>query len=818
MNYEREENDMLGRGSLESPFLLEALPASPSAHGHTRLVRQLAAVSRRFSPAARAHVERALFRHLTDVGVRDPGQLGAAVDALRRAWLDVHETEAILESMESFEQEGSLGETPGMQEQAWIGTPERAEANQEQERAAPAIAEAEAEEERERSEAGMEEVNLESALDEAAAEAEWPLPEAEGEEESPFLSGEALEEAEESEQAEEAEQDTDVDLEGLEETEDLVESESEFASLSASELKAVRITSTFETGHAGGFGGLTANIDGQGLSFGLMNWTINAGSLIPLLQEFIRKHEDRFGAIFGADAQRFKAMVFATRRDPKTGAALRDVAAQMDFARGTLNDAAQKNIVEPWKTYFRGLENDPDFRRIEVAAARAGLRHAKRWFDHFGFKTERGFVFLFDLVSSHGAWWLDARKFGGKREKLLAERLAQKQAITGHAPTELETLEVIANMIADISLPRWREQVRVRKLWFVHGTGRVHGTAYDITRNFGVTDAPPDLAGGSAPTAAPVATPVPTPTPQGAPPKPSASAGAITPLILGLDTASVGGNKNPDWVKARTDGGLSFAIIRSNWGTARDSVFARDWPKIKDAGLLRGAYLFLRFPHSKYKTCPDPAAQAHKLIETLGALEHTDLPPSLDVEFPGGRAETRMSPGQLLEGVRTAWKVLKDHYGVAPILYTSGRVWQEDLSNLPAPDLVESPLWLARYPVKKGTAVRNPELFANGRNNPPVPPPWGDASNWWIHQYQGDALRLPGFPTGDLDMNRFNAMGPGASGDRVRWAQRRLGIAATGSFDAVMATALAAFQARHGLTADARIDPRTFALLCWSNP
>jgi peptidoglycan hydrolase-like protein with peptidoglycan-binding domain len=67
-------------------------------------------------------------------------------------------------------------------------------------------------------------------------------------------------------------------------------------------------------------------------------------------------------------------------------------------------------------------------------------------------------------------------------------------------------------------------------------------------------------------------------------------------------------------------------------------------------------------------------------------------------------------------------------------------------------------------------------------------------------------------------MNRFNAMGPGASGDRVRWAQRRLGIAATGRFDAVMATALAAFQSRHGLAPDALIDPRTFALLCWSNP
>ena len=96
-----------------------------------------------------------------------------------------------------------------------------------------------------------------------------------------------------------------------------LDSETDFDGLAPSELKAVRITSTFETGHAGGFGGLTANIDGQGLSFGLMNWTINAGSLIPLLQEFIKKHGDSYARIFGRDAAAFRDMVFATKRDPK---------------------------------------------------------------------------------------------------------------------------------------------------------------------------------------------------------------------------------------------------------------------------------------------------------------------------------------------------------------------------------------------------------------------------------------------------------------------------------------------------------------------
>jgi peptidoglycan hydrolase-like protein with peptidoglycan-binding domain len=288
-------------------------------------------------------------------------------------------------------------------------------------------------------------------------------------------------------------------------------------------------------------------------------------------------------------------------------------------------------------------------------------------------------------------------------------------------------------------------------------------------------------------------------------------------VILGLDTASVADNKNPSWAQAKAEGGIRFAIIRSNWGVSTDGVFRRDWPKMQQAGIVRGAYLFLRFPHPKYNMrAPDPAAQAEALIRTVGSLDPSDLPPTLDVEFPGGRRVTGMTAQQILDGVRAAWRVLKGYYGVAPIIYTSGRVWHEDLNDIAAPDLVDSPLWLARYPFRKGPAVHDARVAR--LNPPPVPQPWGDATNWWIHQYQGDALRFPGFPTGNVDLNRFNPMRSGATGDRVKWVQRRLGIAQNGQFDGAMERALRAFQSQKGLPVDGVIDPRTFAYLCWSRP
>jgi GH25 family lysozyme M1 (1,4-beta-N-acetylmuramidase) len=299
----------------------------------------------------------------------------------------------------------------------------------------------------------------------------------------------------------------------------------------------------------------------------------------------------------------------------------------------------------------------------------------------------------------------------------------------------------------------------------------------------------------------------------------SAVAVASVPTFLGLDTFGLDGNKVRDWKRAKAEGQMSFAIFRSNYGSFTDTAFVREWPKIRDAGMVRGAYMFLRFPHpevdAKFGPCPSPDAQAKAFIKTVGKLDRRDLPPSLDVEFPGGRRKTGMSPQQCLEHVRAAWRTLRTFYGVAPIIYTSARVWHEDLDDLPVPDLLESPLWLAFYPFKKGEARRDAAVT---RRDPPVPPAWGDRTNWWIHQYQGDALRLPGFVTGNVDLNRFHGMNRGAVGDQVKWVQRRLGLAQSGKFDAMMVTAVRKFQRNSGLPETPVIDPQTFALLCWSNP
>lgn len=285
-------------------------------------------------------------------------------------------------------------------------------------------------------------------------------------------------------------------------------------------------------------------------------------------------------------------------------------------------------------------------------------------------------------------------------------------------------------------------------------------------------------------------------------------------MIVGIDSSNVAGNRRIDWTKAKAEGSIGFAFLRATFGADEDRQFRTEWPKLRDAGIVRGAYVFLRFPRADVQA-PDISVQVKVATTVIGKLSKDDLPPVLDVEFPGGREATGLSAAECLHRVMEAWHGLADAYGTPPIVYTSERVWREDLNNLNEPILGTSPLWLARYPFKPGPPARDAQAFAGGRLDPPVPPPWVDHGNWWFHQYQGDAQGFPGF-TGKVDMNRFNTMARGAQGARVRWVQSRLISGSTsGMFDASLEADVRAFQRRNELAPDGIIGPKTFARLCW---
>ncbi len=253
---------------------------------------------------------------------------------------------------------------------------------------------------------------------------------------------------------------------------------------SPAEEKALRITTTFETGRPLNFSGLTGNFDGQGISLGLLQWNFGTGSLQPLLRRFATQFAARFDEIFGPDAARLRDLLQPHRAH----------AEQMDFAR-SVNDAHNR-IVEPWRARFARLTEDPGFREIQLHAVRPRMDAAERDALRLGLTTERGLAMMFDNVTQLGPAWLEvhigktATAPGRTRAAMLQERMNQRQQQLGRNLTERERLEVIANLVADTSSPRWREDVRRRRMTIVNGTGVVHGTHFDLGRQFGLTDQP----------------------------------------------------------------------------------------------------------------------------------------------------------------------------------------------------------------------------------------------------------------------------------------------------------------------------------------
>jgi GH25 family lysozyme M1 (1,4-beta-N-acetylmuramidase) len=286
-------------------------------------------------------------------------------------------------------------------------------------------------------------------------------------------------------------------------------------------------------------------------------------------------------------------------------------------------------------------------------------------------------------------------------------------------------------------------------------------------------------------------------------------------MLIGVDYASVDGSAPPDWQRAE-DAGVRFAIIRGTYERWIDPTLHRDWDTAGKAGLKRSSYLFPVMGVGHPEPEQQVAAFAKALADIGGLDKLTCFPPTLDIEFPGGIAKTGHTRAELLVWIRKAITAMKDTFGAWPMLYTSGRVWNSTdvdcLGNPPAPDLVDCPLWLAHYAYKAGIPLQR-----DPGPDPVVPTPWGDADNWWIHQYQGDAKPFPGF-TSTTDVNRFHVMWPGAKGARVAWMQRKLKMAegTPAVYDDVTKAAVLAFQTAHGLDADGVIGPATFIALCWA--
>jgi hypothetical protein len=232
--------------------------------------------------------------------------------------------------------------------------------------------------------------------------------------------------------------------------------------------RCLALTGTFETSAAAPdcYAGLTGDFDGQGLSFGVLQWNIGQGTLQPLLAEMLAVHEDVMAGLFHDRVGELRSLLASPP------------AAQLAWAR-SIQDPLRRRIFEPWMGLFKALGRTPEFQAIEVAHAGDIHRAALRLCARFGLATERAAALMFDIRVQNFS--ISAATEAKIRDDFAA--IAE-----GTAPLDIEVarLRSIANRRAEAASPAFVEDVRVRKLTIANGEGTVHGVPYHLERQFGI--------------------------------------------------------------------------------------------------------------------------------------------------------------------------------------------------------------------------------------------------------------------------------------------------------------------------------------------
>lgn len=201
------------------------------------------------------------------------------------------------------------------------------------------------------------------------------------------------------------------------------------------------------------FGSVAGDFDGQGLSFGVLQWNLGQGTLQPLLFKMEELLDDRYAGLR------------AILRSP--------LARQMAWAR-TIQDAHHR-IADSWRRLFHELGLRPEVQEIQRAAAAGIYQGALKMCAAYGVKSERAVALLFDIRVQNGGISPSAKSRidAGFRE------------LDAAAP-EAARLRLIANCVAESANPRWVEDVRARKLAIANGEGTVHGRPYNLEPEFGI--------------------------------------------------------------------------------------------------------------------------------------------------------------------------------------------------------------------------------------------------------------------------------------------------------------------------------------------
>lgn len=187
-------------------------------------------------------------------------------------------------------------------------------------------------------------------------------------------------------------------------------------------------------------------------------------------------------------------------------------------------------------------------------------------------------------------------------------------------------------------------------------------------------------------------------------------------MVNGIDVSTDQGAI--DWAQVH-DAGYSWAVAKATEGvTYTDDSFATYYDGIKAAGMLRGAYHFLRLND-------DPLEQANHFLSVYKPTSG-DLPPMLDCE----ELPTPLPPAQAISAISKWLGVVEAATKRHCLLYMPYSYWEDGLDGTDG--FAGHPLWIAH----PGGAAIEPPVW-----------PW----TFWQRSWTGT---VPGI-IGDVDLDYY---------------------------------------------------------------
>jgi len=220
--------------------------------------------------------------------------------------------------------------------------------------------------------------------------------------------------------------------------------------------RCLGITAEFE-GH--GFGLLQGDFDGAGLTWGVIGFTLSNGEIQQLLAEAEAAAPGTLARVMGPLASTWHAKMQLARN------------AQLAWAHSISSGPDSAKVPLEWKDAFARLGDEPVVKRLQMHRAYdAYFVPAAATAKTLRLVSELGVALAFDCHVQNG----DSR----------VQAVAELAPLAGTL-AEAQMRRRLANRVADLSAPRWREDVRGRKLTIATAGAVFRGRNYQLA-NWGL--------------------------------------------------------------------------------------------------------------------------------------------------------------------------------------------------------------------------------------------------------------------------------------------------------------------------------------------